>query len=896
MSSLLSFFQRVRNLFRQDDLDRDLAAEISAHLDLAAEENLKRGLSPEEARRQALIQFGGAQQAKENHRDSRGLPLLESVFQDLRFALRTFLKSPGFTAIAVLTLALGIGANAAIFSVVRGVLLRPLANHDEDRLLYVRQSAPGIGQEDAAFSVPEIKDIGAGLKTIKELGTLSALDFTVVGLGEPREIRSGVVDGNYFDVVGLHPVLGRLLNPADDGPNAPGAAVLTYRFWTNSLHSDPSVLGKTIRLGSYEGTRPATIVGVLEPSVPYPVETEILANIVTSPHHLSATMVTGRSHRMTEVFARLAPGAELDSARAELNTVYATMLAAHPETYKTNDHFQISVTRMHDQINSNAKTILWVLFAAAGLLFVIACSNVANLILARTVRREPELAMRAALGATTRVLRRSLLAESLLLCGTGALAGILIAAPMVAVLARYAARFSVRANGLTLDFSLLWIGVALALVSAVFLAFVPRLPSGDTSTGFGISGSSLRLTGGSRRRLRIFAVTQITASFLLLAGAGALVKTLLELEKTQAPFDTAHVLAVNLPVMTDGRTPEQVKDFYRNVQRNLSTLPGVERVSYGFSVPWRDTRQQSISLAFAAEGATQENPEDDTRAEFRSVSAGYFDTLGIPVVEGRDFRDTDRDGSERVVVISQSLAQRFFPGQDPVNRHLTWTDPVIKFIGISDQPRRIIGVVPDIDDENIIPSPKITVYQPSEQEGFNGRLFVRAKNDPYTLVPTITHAVHEMASDQPVERPATLQDVRGEVLAPNRLNAIVFGGFAALALLISVVGVAGVLAFSVSGRTREFGIRLALGSQPVCLLADVLKDGLVIASIGVGSGVLVGIVFARVIGKYVSELQFPGALPLIASAAILLVAAVVASALPALRASRVDAIQALRSE
>ena len=896
MNSLLSFFQRLRNLFRQDDLDRDLAAEISTHLDLAVEENLKNGLSPKEARRQALIQFGGTQQAKENHRDSRGLPLLESFFQDLRFALRTFLKNPGFTAIAVLTLALGIGANAAIFSVVRGVLLRPLANHDEDRLLYVRQSAPGIGQADAAFSVPEIKDIGTGLKTIKELGTLSALDFTVSGLGEPREIRSGVVDGNYFDVIGLRPVLGRLLNPADDGPNAPGAAVLTYRFWTNSLHSDPSVLGKTIRLGSDEGTRPATIVGVLEPSVPYPVETEILANIVTSPHHLSATMVTGRSHRMTEVFARLAPGAELDSARAELITVYASMLATHPETYKANDHFQITVTRMHDQINSNARTILWVLFAAAGLLFVIACSNVANLILARTVRREPELAMRSALGATTQVLRRSLLAESLLLCGMGALAGILIAAPMVAVLARYAARFSVRAAGLTLDFSLLWIGVALALVSAVFLAYVPRLPNGDSSTGPGISGSSLRVTGGSRRRLRIFAVTQITASFLLLAGAGALVKTLLELEKTQAPFDTAHVLAVNLPVMTDGRTPEQVKDFYRNVQRDLSTLPGVERVSYGFSVPWRDTRLQTITLAFAAEGAKQENPEDDTRADFRSVSAGYFDTLGIPIVEGRDFRDSDRDGSELVVVVSQSLAQRFFPGQDPVNRHLTWTDPVIKFIGLSDQPRRIIGVVPDLDDENIIPSPMITVYQPTEQEGFNGRLFVRAKNDPYTLVPTITRAIHEMASDQPVERPATLEDVRGEVLAPNRLNAIVFGGFAALALLISVVGVAGVLAFSVSGRTREFGIRLALGSQPVSLLADVLKDGLVIASIGVGSGVLVGIVFARVIGKYVSELQFPGALPLIASAAILLVAAVIASALPALRASRVDAIQALRSE
>jgi predicted permease len=895
MKSLLSFFERLRNLFRRDALDRDLDAEISAHLDLATEENLKRGMTPEEARRHALIQFGGTQQAKENHRDSRGLPLLESFLQDLRFALRTFLKNPGFSAVAVLTLALGIGANAAIFSVVRGVLLRPLANRDEDRLLYIRQSAPGIGDADTAFSVPELKDIGADLKTIKALGTLSALDFTVVGLGEPREIRSGVVDGNYFEVVGLRPALGRLLNPGDDGPNAPGAAVLTYRFWTNSLHSDPSVLGKTIRLGSFEGTRPATIVGVLEPSVPYPVETEILANIVTSPHHLSATMVTGRTHRMTEAFARLAPGADLDSARAELNTVYATMLAAHPETYKTNDHFQITVTRMHDQINSNARTILWVLFAAAGLLFVIACANVANLVLARTVHREPELAMRAALGATTGALRRSLLAESLLLCGIGALAGILIAAPMVAVLARYAARFSVRAVGLSLDSSLLWIGVALALVSAVFLAFVPRLPSGDAWSGFGIS-SSVRVTGGSKRRLRIFAVTQITASFLLLAGAGALVKTLLELEKTQAPFDTAHVLAVNLPVMTDGRTPEQVRDFYRSVQRNIATLPGIERASTGFSVPWRDARLQSISLAFAAEGAAQDNPEDDTRAQFRSVSPGYFDTLGMPIVEGRDFRDSDREGSERVVIVSQSLAQRFFPGQNAVGRHLQWTDPVIKFIGISEQPRRIIGVVPDLDDQNIIPSPMTTVYQPSEQEGWSSRLFVRAKTDPYSLVPSITRAIHDMASDQPVERPATLEDVRGEVLTPNRLNAVVFGGFAALALLISVVGVAGVLAFSVGGRTREFGVRLALGAQPRSLLTDVLKDGLVIATIGVVSGVLVGFVFARIIGKYVTELQLPGAKPLLVSAAVILTSAVVASALPALRAASVDAVRALRSE
>ena len=354
-----------------------------------------------------------------------------NFLNELKIAVRSLSRVPALWIAVALTLALGIGANAAIFSVVRGVLLRPLNNRDEDRLLYIRQSAPGFGAENIAFSVPEIMDMGRDLRTITELGTFSQVDFTVVGLGEPRQIRSGVVDGTYFDVMGLKPVLGRLLGPADDGPNAHGAVVLTYSFWRNALHSDPGVLGKTVQLGSFEGNRSATIVGVVEPSVPYPVETEFFANVVTSPHHLSATMVQGRTHRMTEIFARLAPSATLDSARSEVTTVYGAMTSAHPETYKGDAHYRVDVSRMHDQINEKAKTILWVLFAAAGLLFVIACSNVANLVLARSMRREGELAVRQALGASRGALRRMLLAESLLLCGTGT-----GGAPVVASIAR----------------------------------------------------------------------------------------------------------------------------------------------------------------------------------------------------------------------------------------------------------------------------------------------------------------------------------------------------------------------------------------------------------------------------------------------------------------------------
>src|ERR1700678_4585515 len=482
-----------------------------------------------------------------------------SFVRDLRFAVYSLARTPGLACAVILTLALGIGANAAIFTLMRGVLLRPLVNRDEDRLIYIRQSAPGIGAENDRFSVPEIQDLRASVKSVSEFGDFSTIGFTMIGLGEPREVRAGVVGGSYFEVMGLRPVLGRLLDMRDDGPNAAGAAVLTYRFWTTVLHSDPSVLGKQVRLD----TRTATIVGVLEPSVPYPADTELVANVVTSPHHLSATMVTGRVHRMTELFGRLAPGVDIETARAELGTVYGAMIAQHPETYTHNAEFRISAVRLRDQVTSRAKNVLLVLLAASVLVFIIACSNAANLILARTVRREGELAIRAAPGATAGSLRRVLLADSLLLCGAGAALGVLIASPMVAILARYASRFSVRALDLKVDSSMLWVGALLAVVAAVLLAFVPRRPSADAANGLNIASGGVRITGSTGRRLRIFAVTQIAASFMLLAGAGMLLKTLLALQSTRSGFDTHNVLALNVPVVTESRTPEQLQGFYK---------------------------------------------------------------------------------------------------------------------------------------------------------------------------------------------------------------------------------------------------------------------------------------------------------------------------------------------
>jgi len=816
-----------------------------------------------------------------------------TYLHDVKFAVRSLARTKGLTITVVLTLALGIGANAAIFSLVRGVLLRPLVNRDEDRLIYLRQIARGMGVDDAAFSVPEIQDLRARVTKLTAFGDFSTIGFTMVGLGEPREVRAGVVGGSYFEVMGLHPVLGRLLDMRDDGPKAAGAVVLTYRFWTTGLKSDPSVLGKTIRLG----TRPATIVGVLEPSVPYPAETEIIANVVTSPHHLSATMVTGRIHRMTELFARLAPGADLEQARAELRAVHGAIVKAHPEAYSAKADFRIEAVRLRDQITSRARTVLLVLLAASVLVFVIACSNVANLILARSVRREGELAIRAALGASPGSLRRTLLAESVLLCGAGAALGVLSARPMVAILARYASRFSVRALDLTVDSSMLWVGAILAVLAAVLLAFVPRLPSADTSHGLGVSAGSLRITGNTSRRQRVFAVTQIAASFVLLAGASMLIKTLLAMQAADTGIDTHRVLALNVPVMSYGRTPDQVVGFYKEAIRRITALPGVDTVALGTVVPWRDAGSFGPGFEFSADGHVRAPGEEDPRAQFRTVSPGFFAALGVRMIAGRDFNDADRRGGEPVVIVSQSLAKRMFPNQDAVNRHMMWTDPVMKFVDISPAPRRIIGVSADVDDEHVVPGPALTVFHPFGQEQiWGGRLFVHTGTNPYALVSPVTRIIRDMSAEQVVERAATLEDIRAEVLTPDRLNTFVFGGFALVALAIAVVGVAGVLAFSVSGRTREFGIRLAIGSQPRHLLMGVIAEGAAMAAAGIVSGGAGGYVLASLASGYFQGVRMPDAVTVAGSAAVLLAAAVVASAVPAARAARIDVMQALRSD
>ena len=868
------------------DLD-EFDEEIRGHLALSIKERIEAGEDPEAARLAALKEFGNVLLTRDSIRSvwrPRWLDGLEAVVRDIRIALRSLLRAKGLTGTVVVTLALGIGANTAIFSVVRSVLLRPLVNRDPDRLIYIRQTALGIGTDNLTFSMPEIGDLKSRVESISAFGDFSTVDFTLIGFGSgPRVVTAGVVNGSFFEVMGLRPALGRLLTPADDGPKAAGVAVLTHQFWRAVLHSDSTVVGKTIRLGPGM----VTVVGVLEPSTPYPAETQIIANMVTSPHHLGATMVTDRTHRMTELFGRLAPGATLEAARAELTAVHAAMLKEHPDAYSAEARVQLHIATLRDQLASPARTLLILLLAAAAVVFVIACSNVANLILARSVRRETELAVRAVLGAGRGALRRTLFAESSILCAAGATLGLLLAWPLTTLAGRYAARFSVRALEATVDAGVLWLGAALALVAAVVLAYVPRLPSPDRLGGAALAGGGLRMTPGTNQRLRILATTQIACSFVLLAGAGTLLATLNALQTANTGYDMRKVLAIDVPPSASGvGGPENIR-FFLEATRRIGELPGVEGVASGMIVPWRD-RNPGLKFQFTFEGYHPAEGEEDPTCRFRPISPRFFAVLGVPILAGRDFTDQDHDDAEFVAIVSKSVAQRLFSNGDALNRHLRFAR--------GGKPRRIVGVVADVDDENVVQEPSLTVYVPHRQTGLPGRLFVRAAGDPYALVPSVTRTIREISADQAIERPTTLEDVRAEVLTPERLNAFVFSAFGGIALLIAIVGVAGVLAFSVSARTREFGVRLAVGATPSQVLALVLREGVGIVAVGITAGVAVGYELTLVASRYLDTVRTPGVLSAVVAAAVLVAAALVASLIPAVRASRVDVMQALRSE
>ena len=810
---------------------------------------------------------------------------------NLRYAFRSLSNARGFTLAVILTLGLGIGANTAIFSVVRGVLLKPLPHRDGGRLLYLRQSINGPGGDDILFSVPEILDFRTAAQSLKGIAEYSPLTLTLTTDNDAVRMNVGLVTGNYFQVMGLSTILGRALNDADDGTSVPPVMVLTHEYWANRFGADRNVVGRTVILDG----KKVTIVGVLQPAPYFPTRMDALLNMVISEHHTSALMVQGRTHRMTAMIARLAPNATLDQARTEVKTIRQRVQAQFPESYDPGSNYRVTVIPFQEVLGEKARVTLWLLMGAAAFVMIISAANVANLTLMRGVRREQELVVRAALGAGTGRLRQLLLTENLVLAFGGALLGLGIAAGGVRLLTTLAERYSPRSNEIQLDGAVLGFTVLLSIAIAVLLSFAPSLAK-EGSLGGWISAGANRMSSGARRQRlqRGLVVAQIAVSVVLLTGAGLLTRTMLQLSEVNTGLKSEDVLTMELPMGFGQQTNEQARAIYDRMRLEVGAIPGVSEVGVGSTMPLRSSQFQ---LEIKAEGRQLANGEAMPRAEFRTAGPSFFRAAGVPLLQGREFASTDDEKGARVVILNKTLADKLFPGRSAVGQRVAWTGDVLRFIGVSGDWRTVVGVVGDTKDGGLDVAAPPVVFQPFAQEMvYAGGLVIRAQKDPTSLVAATTRLVRSIAPKIPIEHVLTIGQIRGESVAPRRLNAVLVSLFGVLAVIIAAVGIAGVLAFSVSARTNEIGIRMSLGADSGRVQRMILKEGGVLLVIGLIVGVSGALFATRLMQGLLFGVAPDDPITLMGVAAAMAAIGVGACWLPALRAASIDPAVAIRRQ
>ncbi len=813
---------------------------------------------------------------------------------DLRYAIRSLSRARGFTVAVVLTLGLGIGANTAIFSVVRGVLLRPLPHRDGDRLVYLRHSITGPGGENVLFSVPEILDFRNSATTLRGIAEYSGMTYTLQGEHDAVRVQVGLVTGNFFQIMGLSPVLGRLLDEGDDGTSVPPVMVLTHEYWMSRFGGDSTIIGRPVRMDG----RDVRVVGVVQPAPYFPNRMDALLNMVISEHHTSAMMVHGRTHRMTEMIARLAPGASVEQARAEVAAIRGRVQTEFADAYDPGSGYRVSVIPFQQVLGERAKLTLWLLMGAAAFVMIISIANVANLTLMRGVRREQELVVRAALGAGAGRLRRLLLAENLVLAFVGAVLGLVLATGGARLLIALAERYSPRANEIRLDGMVLGFTLVLTLGVAVLLSFAPRLAREGTLGTWVAAGVNRASASLKRQRLqRALVVAQIAVSVMLLTGAGLLTRTMVRLSEVDAGLTSRadEVLTMEVPIGGIGRGDVDTKALYDRMRLEIGAIPGVRDVGVGSTMPLRTTQFQ---LEVKADGRALAAGEPMPRAEYRTASPEYFRAAGIPLLAGREFTTTDRGGGPLVVILNKTLADHLFPDRDPIGQRVAWTGDVLRFIPVSGAWRTVVGVVGDTKDGGLDAEPLPVVFQPFAQEiNFgSGGLVIRARSDALSLANAATRLVRSVVPNDPIENVLTVAQIRDQSVAPRRLNAALVSSFGILAVIIAAVGIAGVLAFSVSARTNEIGIRMSLGADSGRVQTMILMEGGVLLALGLGLGAG-GALFAT---RLIRGLLFGVAPhdPVTLGAVVVLMAAVGIGAcwLPALRAAKIDPAVAIRAQ
>ena len=898
MRYLRAAVARITGLFTGRRAGDDVRAEMEAHLDMATAENVRRGMDPDAARRAALLASGGLTQAAEAVHDARGVPWIENIGADFKYAIRALRHSPGFTTVVVLTLALGIGANTAIFSVVRGVLLKPLPHQDGDRLVYLRQSSDGPGRANLSFSVPEVRDFRNGAPALGGIAEYSDWSGTLASHNDtpPMRIQMGLVTGNFFEIMGLSPVRGRLTSPGDDGPGAAPVMVLTYDFWQQRFGGDSAIVGQQVRVSGVA----VTVIGVLQPAPFFPTRVHVLSNMVLSAHHVSAFMVEGRTHRMTEMVARLAHGATVDQARSQVGTVYARMQASYKDAYDPGSHYRVAVIPFKQVLGERAQLTLWLLMGAAAFVLIISAANVANLTLMRGVRRAHELVVRAALGAGVARLRRLLLVENLMLTLVGAGFGVVIAIGGVGLLTALAERYSPRAGEIRLDSQVLAFTLAIAVAVALLLSFLASVPQEGTF-GARIAAGAWRVSGSLRKQRlqRGLVVAQVAASVVLLAGAGLLTRTMIQLSQVDTGLRAEEVLTIPVQLLNFTQRDFAAADVankaaYVRMRDEISALPGVAEVGLGSAVP---LRSGGVGFDVIAEGRPLAPGEAMPHADLRTASPEYFRAAGIPLIAGREFTTTDVAGTGNVVIINETLADRFFPGgEDPLGKRIAFTGDVLRFSPVSGDWRTVVGVVGNTRDGGLDAPPRAVVFAPFMQVfAMAGGLVIRTDRDAAALAGPATRIVRQIAPGVPIDNVQTVRQIKDESVAPRRLNAALVSSFGILAVIIAAVGIAGVLAFSVSARTNEIGIRMALGADRRRVQRMILREGGVLLVIGL----VLGVAGAYFVAQVIQGLLFgvaPNDPTTFAGVAVLMAAiGILACWIPALRAARIDPAITMRA-
>jgi putative ABC transport system permease protein len=808
-----------------------------------------------------------------------------AVFNDIRLALRTLPRMPGFSLAFILTLGLGIGANTAIFSVINGVLLRPLPYPEADRIMHLRQPQVSAGVENTSFSFVEVADYRTQSKTVDQFIEFGDWTFNVLGRGEPHRATGGLVTPNFFQLLGARPHLGRMLLPSDEGRTAQPVAVLTYGYWQRVFGSDPTVVGQILDLT----VKQALIVGVLAPGSHYATarKQDFYVNYAANDHYVGASMQDERRHRMTDVYARLAPGATVGAAQAELRQIASRLHENYPDAYPGSRGFDTVVTPWKDELTARAKPTLIILLVTTVFVLIIACANVANLTVTRLVQREREMAIRAALGARGALLRRQLLAENLVLSIVGGVLGLGLAVAGLDLLTKYASRFTNRTGEIALDGWVLTFTLGVSIALALVFAWAPRLGFLNDPVRAMASGGG-RATGGigRRRAQRALVVSQLAASFTLLIGAGLLTRSLLQLYAVDPGFDLSNVLSLQAPDFS-GFNRERRLQFSRDVLDRVRGEANVQSAAMASAAPLAGSFPQQQE--FQVEGADLEAVATAPRTVTRLVSTGYFETVGTRVKAGRGFLPSDTGTAPPVVVLSESMARYYFKDQNPIGRRISWK----LFNGNWSAKAEIVGIAADSRADGIEQAPLHTMYQPDAQTNATSTLLVRtAATD--RVAPRVVETIRSLDPNRPIDHVQTLEEIRDETIAPQRLNATLIGLFALLALAIATVGVAGVLAFSVSQRTNELGIRLALGAERQTILRMILGEGALMAGIGLIVGGLAAIPLSRLLSGLLYGVE-PVDPPTIAVSAVLLVAvALIAAWIPARTATAVDPITALR--